>query len=75
MLNDTPSTARTWPTVRRNSPLRIGKYFLQPAHLQDEVGVHGAPPCRKQRTWRGPTRTGGGAMVRQSSPIISLQRG
>jgi hypothetical protein len=27
--NDTPSTARTWPTVRDSSPLRIGKYFLR----------------------------------------------
>src|SRR5688572_25742431 len=27
--NDTPSTARTWPTVRENRPFLIGKCFLR----------------------------------------------
>jgi hypothetical protein len=27
--NETPSTARTWPTTRCNNPFRIGKYFFR----------------------------------------------
>ncbi len=34
--NDTPSTARTCPTVRENSPFLIGKYFLRSVDLEQQ---------------------------------------
>src|SRR5262249_20671814 len=37
MLKLTSSTAWTWPTVRRNSPRRTGKYFFSP--LTSNTGV------------------------------------
>ena len=38
MVKVTSSTARTWPTTRRKSPLRMGKYLRRFLHFQDQAG-------------------------------------
>ena len=58
------------PTDAAQQPLADREELAQPAHLQDGVVDHGAPPCRKQRTWRAAHRApSGGRGVRHGSPI------
>ena len=66
--NDTPSTARTWPTVRESSPFLIGKCFLRSVTSR-MIGVSGVMWRRRPAAEPDP------GYLRQSHARASSARG
>src|SRR5262245_794192 len=68
----TPSTANTWPAVRRRRPVLMGKCFLRPA--TSSTGASGSPAGRGSGIGRSIERVGAPAGGPVSGPLLLIGR-